>query len=189
MTTNKIWLLSLTLGAIWLCVRIAAGYINSFNYWESQPIGVLSNLLLLLIGIFGAIYFTYNQGPQIRRYADDFKLAAKTTLVYTVIVSISMFAYYTFSHEMEKEKERNKQELSDFLNNEANIERIKLENSALVNKTREEIYQEKIGTINEKTSLRNVLIFGGFAIFLAGIVYSIVVPWIFRTLLLKESNE
>jgi len=189
MTTNKIWLVTLGLGTLWFTVRVIAGFVNDFSYWSSQPVGVLSNLLLLLGAIFLAIYFTYNQGPQVRTYWDDLKLAAKTALAYTVVISLSMGIYYATFNELDNEKERSKQELTNFLNDENNLKTIRQENTSFANKTKEEIYQEKLGTINEKTSIRNLLTFGGMAIFLAGLVYSIVVPWIFRTLLLKESNE
>jgi hypothetical protein len=189
MTTNRIWLTTFGLGIIWFIVRIIAGSVNNFSYWSSQPVGVLTNLLLLLGAIFLALYLTYNQGPQIRTYWDDLKLSAKTALAYTLVISLCMGIYYATFNELDKEKERSKQELTEFLNNDNNLKSIRQENSNFSNKTKEEIYQEKLGTINEKTSIRNLLTFGGMAIFLAGLVYSIVVPWIFRTLLLKESNE
>jgi hypothetical protein len=59
-------------------------------------------------------------------------------------------------------------------------------NEPLKDLTKEEIQQSYIERVNTMTSTKTVVAAGISAMMLSSLIFSLIVPWIFRTVMLKE---
>lgn len=186
MSTWRIWAYALSLAALWLGLRFALGYTYAYNYAEAQPWGVILNLVFVLILLIVTLYTTYNKEPQVRSYFDDFKLCLRTGVAYAVAIGLSIGMYYSSSNDMSLKRAADYKLLEEALDTPEEVAAITSTNEQLKDLTKEEIQQSYIERVNTMTSVKTVVAAGISGMVLSALIYSLVVPWIFRTVMLKE---
>jgi hypothetical protein len=186
MSTWRIWAYALSLAAIWLGLRFTFGHFFSYNYAEAQPKGVLLNLVFLLSLILISLYSTYNKEPQVRSYFDDFKLCLRAGVAYGVAIGLAIGIYYSSSNDMSIKRSADYKLLEQALDTPEEVQAITSTNEQLKTLTKEEIQQSYIERVNTMTSVKTVVAAGISGMVLCALIFSIIVPWIFRTVMLKE---
>ena len=186
MSTWRIWAYALSLAALWLGLRFALGYAYAFNYAEAQPWGVILNLVFILVLLVLTLYKTYNKEPQVRSYFDDFKLSLRAGVAYGVAIGLAIGVYYSSSSDMSIKRAADYKLLEEALDTPEEVEAITSTNEQLKDLTKEEIQQSYIERVNTMTSVKTVMAAGISGMVLSALIYSLIVPWIFRTVMLKE---
>lgn len=186
MNTWRIWGYALSLSAVWLGVRFALGYSYSFNYANAQPKGVLLNLIFALALLIITLYVTYSKEPQVRSYFDDFKLCLRAGVAYAVGIGISIGVYYSTASDMNIKRSSDYKMLEEALDTPEELAVITSSNEQLKDLTKEEIQQSYIERVNTMTSVKTIIAAGMAGLMLCALVYSLIVPWIFRTIMLRE---
>ena len=186
MSTWRIWAYALSLAAIWLGLRFSLGHFFAYNYADAQPKGVLLNLVFLLSLILLTLYTTYNKEPQVRSYFDDFKLSLRAGIAYSVAIGFSIGIYYSASNDMSIKRASDYKQLEEALNSPEKVAAITSSNEPLKDLTKEEIQQSYIERVNTMTSVKTVVAAGISGMMLSSLIFSLIVPWIFRTVMLKE---
>ena len=186
MSTWRIWGYALSLAVLWLGLRFALGYYFEFNYARAQPKGVLFNLVFLLSLILVTLYTTYNKEPQVRSYFDDFKLCLRTGVAYAVAIGLAIGIYYSTSNDMSIKRSADYKLLEEALDTPEEVFAITSTNEQLKTLTKEEIQQSYIERVNTMTSVKTVVAAGISGMILSALIFSVIVPWIFRTVMLKE---
>ncbi len=186
MSTWRIWAYALSLAGLWLIVRFSLGYAYAFNYAEAQPKGVMLNLIFVLILLVLTLYKTYNKEPQVRSYFDDFKLCLRTGVAYAVAIGLAIGVYYSTSNDMSIKRAADYAQLEEALNTPEKVAAITSSNEQLKDLTKEEIQQSYIERVNTMTSAKTVVAAGISGMVLSALIFSLIVPWIFRTVMLKE---
>ena len=189
MKTGRIWIVVLIATFSWLGFRIAVGQLNAFDYMKSQPFGVAANLLLLLLAIAYTLYTTYSKEVQVRSYFDDFKLAMKTGIAYTVLMGMMFVGYYSYSTDMSLKRSNDMVQIEQSLDTPEELLAAQNENEALKDLTKEQIQQSLIERVNTMTSVKIITTIGVAGTVLSTLVYALILPAIFRNLLLKEVNQ
>lgn len=186
MNTWRIWAYALSLAILWLGLRFALGYSYGFNYAEAQPWGVILNLVFVLVLLILTLYTTYNKEPQVRSYFDDFKLCLRTGVAYAVAIGLAIGVYYSSSSDMRIKRAADYKLLEEALDTPEEVAAITSTNEQLKDLTKEEIQQSYIERVNTMTSVKTVVAAGISGMVLSALIYSLIVPWIFRTVMLKE---
>jgi len=186
MSTWRIWAYALSLASIWLGLRFAFGHYFEYNYAEAQPKGVLLNLVFLLSLILLTLYSTYNKEPQIRSYFDDFKLCLKSGIAYSVAITLAIVIYYTSSNDMSIKRSADYKIQIEALDTPEEVNAIISMEEQFKDKTKEEILQKLIERTNENTSVKRVTLLSLASLVFCALIYSLVVPFVFRTVMLKE---
>lgn len=186
MSTWRIWAYALSLAALWLGLRFALGYGYAFNYASAQPKGVILNLVFVLALILLALYTTYNKEPQVRSYFDDFKLSLRTGIAYSVAIGFAIGIYYSSADDMNIKRANDYKQLEEALDTAEEVAVITSSNDQLKELTKEEIQQSYIERVNTMTSVKTVVAAGISGMMLSSLIFSLIVPWIFRTVMLKE---
>ena len=189
MKTGRIWIVVLIATISWLGIRVTVGQLNAFDYMKSQPFGVAANLLLLLLAIAYTLYTTYSKEVQVRSYFDDFKLSMKTGIAYTVLMAIMFVGYYSYSNEMSLRRSNDMVLIEQSLDTPEELLAAQNENEALKDLTKEQIQQSLIERVNTMTSVKIITTIGVAGTVLSTLVYALILPAIFRNLLLKEVNQ
>ena len=186
MSTWRIWAYALSSAALWLGLRFSLGHYYSYNYAETQPKGVLLNLVFLLSLILLALYTTYSKEPQVRSYFDDFKLSLRAGIAYSVAIGMAIGIYYSTADDMLIKRATDYAQLEEALNTPEKVAAITSSNEPLKDLTKEEIQQSYIERVNTMTSAKTVVAAGISAMMLSSLIFSLIVPWVFRTVMLKE---
>jgi len=186
MSTWRIWAYALSLAAIWLGLRFAFGYAYAFNYAAAQPKGVLLNLVFVLSLLLLTLYSTYNKEPQVRSYFDDFKLSLRAGVAYSVAIGLAIGIYYSTADDMSIKRATDYAQLEEALNTPEKVAAITSSNEPLKDLTKEEIQQSYIERVNTMTSVKTVVAAGISGLMLSALIFALIVPWIFRTVMLKE---
>jgi hypothetical protein len=186
MSTWRIWAYALSLAIVWLGLRFALGSAYSFNYSAAQPKGVLLNLVFILSLIILTLYKTYNKEPQVRGYFDDFKLSLRAGIAYSVAIGLAIGLYYSSSNDMSNKRTADYKQLEEALDTPEEVAIITSSNEQLKDLTKEEIQQSYIERVNTMTSVKTVVAAGISGLMLCTLIFSLIVPWIFRTVMLKE---
>lgn len=189
MKTGRIWMVVLIATTLWLIFRLFVGHFNDYDYMKSQPYGVAANLLFLLISISFVLYSTYAKEVQLRSYFDDVKLAMKTGIAYTVLMACIFVGYYSFSQEMNLRRKNDMAQIELSLDSPEKVLAAQNENEALKELTKEQIQQSLIERVNAMTSVKTITSIGVAGTVLSTLVFSLILPAIFRNLLLREVNE
>lgn len=186
MSTWRIWAYALFLAALWLGLRFAIGSVYNYNYLEARSWGVLLNLIFVLVLFILALYRTYSKEPQIRGYFDDFKLCLKSGVAYAVAIGIASTIYYSTASDMVIERTTRYQKLEEALDTPEEVTAIINSNEQYKNFTKEEIQQDYIEHANTMTSVKTIVAGGISGMIICSLIYSLIVPFVFRTVMLKE---
>jgi hypothetical protein len=186
MNTWRIWAYALSLASIWLGLRFALGYSYAFNYSAAQPKGVLLNLIFLLSLIVLTLYITYSKEPQVRSYFDDFKLSLRAGIAYAVAIGMAAGIYYSTAADMNIKRVSDYKQLEEALDTPEKVAVITSSNEPLKDLTKDEIQQSYIERVNTMTSVKTVVAAGISGLMLSALIFALIVPWIFRTVMLKE---
>ncbi len=186
MSTWRIWAYALSLAAVWLIMRFTLGYAYAYDYAEAQPKGVMLNLIFLLSLLVLTLYTTYSKEPQIRSYFDDFKLCLRAGIAYSVAIGLSIGIYYSASNDMSIKRAADYAQLEEALNTPEKVAAITSSNEPLKDLTKEEIQQSYIERVNTMTATKTVVAAGVSGMVLSTLIFSLIVPWIFRNVMLKE---
>jgi|GEM_PF-1134296 len=186
MKTGRIWIVVLIATSLWLATRVVVGQLNAFDYIRSQPFGVAANLLFLLLSIAYVLYFTYAKEVQVRSYFDDFKLSMKTGIAYTVLMGFIFTGYYSLSQEMSIKRSNDSLLVETSLDTPEEVAAAQNSNEALKDLTKEQIQQSLIERVNTMTSVKIITTIGVAGTVLSTLVYALILPAIFRNLLLRE---
>lgn len=186
MSTWRIWAYALSLAATWLGLRFSLGHYFDYSYSDAQPKGVLLNLVFLLSLILLTLYSTYNKEPQVRSYFDDFKLSLRAGVAYSVAIGLAIGIYYSTADDMSIKRASDYAQLEEALNTPEKVAAITSSNEPLKDLTKEEIQQSYIERVNTMTSSKTVVAAGISGMMLSSLIFSLIVPWIFRTVMLKE---
>jgi cellobiose-specific phosphotransferase system component IIC len=186
MSIWRIWAYALSLTALWLIVRFSLGYAYAYNYSEAQPKGVLLNLIFVLALMIFTLYTTYSKEPQVRSYFDDFKLCLRAGVAYSVAIGLAIGVYYSTSNDMSIKRAADYAQLEEALNTPEKVAAITSSNEPLKDLTKEEIQQSYIERVNTMTATKTVVAAGMSGMVLSTLIFSLIVPWIFRTVMLKE---
>ena len=186
MSTWRIWAYALSLAVLWLGLRFALGHYFAYNYTGAQPKGVLLNLVFLLSLIVITLYKTYSAEPQVRSYFDDFKLSLRAGVAYGVAIGLAIGVYYSSSNDMSIKRATDYKLLEEALDTPEEVNAITSTNEQLKDLTKEEIQQSYIERVNTMTSVKTVVAAGISGMMLSSLIFSLIVPWIFRTVMLKE---
>jgi hypothetical protein len=186
MSTWRIWAYALSLAATWLGLRFSLGHYFDDNYADAQPKGVLFNLIFLLSLILLTLYTTYSKEPQVRSYFDDFKLSLRAGVAYSVAIGLAIGIYYSTADDMSIKRATDYAQLEEALNTPEKVAAITSSNEPLKDLTKEEIQQSYIERVNTMTSVKTIVAAGISALMLSALIFALIVPWIFRTVMLKE---
>jgi hypothetical protein len=186
MSTWRIWAYTLSVATLWLILRFAIGYYHDYDYLESRSWGILLNLIFIVVLFFLVLYKTYSKEPQIRGYFDDFKLCLKSGIAYSVAITMAIGIYYTSSNDMIIKRSVDYKSLAEMLDTPEKVAAIKSTEKESENKTKEEIQQSYIGKINDNTSVKRAMLLGISCLIFCSLIYSLIVPFVFRTVMLKE---
>jgi len=186
MNTWRIWAYALSLAALWLGLRFALGSAYAYNYADAQPKGVILNLVFVLSLILLTLYSTYNKEPQVRSYFDDFKLSLRAGIAYSVALGLAIGVYYSAASDMNIKRAADYKQLEEALDTPEEVAAITSSNEPLKDLTKEEIQQSYIERVNTMTSVKTVVAAGISGMMLSSLIFALIVPWIFRTVMLRE---
>ena len=186
MSTWRIWAYALSIAIIWLGMRFALGYSYSYNYADAQPKGVILNLVFVLSLLLLTLFKTYNKEPQVRSYFDDFKLCLRTGIAYSIAIGLAIGVYYSSANDMNIKRAADYKQLEEALDTPEEVAVITSSNEQLKDLTKEEIQQSYIERVNTMTSVKTVVAAGISGMMLSSLIFSLIVPWIFRNVMLKE---
>ena len=94
--------------------------------------------------------------------------------------------YYTSSNDMNIKRSVDYKSLAEMLDTPEKVAAIKSTEKESENKTKEEIQQSYIGKINDNTSVKRAMLLGISCLIFCSLIYSLIVPFVFRTVMLKE---
>ncbi len=186
MSTWRIWAYTLSFATLWLILRFAIGHYHDYNYLESRSWGILLNLIFIVVLFFLVLYKTYSKKPQIRSYFDDFKLCLKSGIAYSIAITLAMGVYYTSSSDMTIKRAADYKYQTESLDTPEKVATIKSTHPEYKNDTKEEIQQKEIAKTNENTSVKRAMLLGISSLIFCSLVYSLIFPFVFRTVMLKE---
>jgi hypothetical protein len=186
MSTWRIWAYALSLAVVWLILRLTIGYYHDYDYLESRSWGILINLIFIVVLFAIVLYKTYSKQPQIRSYFDDFKLCLKSGIAYSVAITLAIVIYYSSSNDMYIKRSSDYKVQIEALDTPEEVNAIISMEEQFKDKTREEILQKLIERTNENTSVKRVTLLSLASLVFCALIYSLVVPFVFRTVMLKE---
>jgi hypothetical protein len=186
MNTWRIWAYTLSIATLWLILRFAIGYYHDYDYLESRSWGILLNLIFIVVLFFLVLYKTYSKEPQIRGYFDDFKLCLKSGIAYSVAITIAIGIYYTCSNDMNIKRVADYKYQTESLDTPEKVAIIKASIKKYENMTKEEIHQSLISDTNDNTSVKRAMLLCIACLIFCSLIYSLIVPFVFRTVMLKE---
>jgi hypothetical protein len=186
MSTWRIWAYTLSFATLWLILRFAIGHYHDYNYLESRSWGILLNLIFIVVLFFLVLYKTYSKEPQIRSYFDDFKLCLKSGIAYSVAITVAIGIYYTSSNDLSIKRTADYNSIIEALDTPEKVAAIKSANKDYENFTKEEIQQKRIESTNFGTSVKNAMLLSLASLVFCALIYSLILPFVFRTVMLKE---
>ena len=104
----------------------------------------------------------------------------------SVAIGLAIGIYYSSSEDMNLKRASDYKQLEEALDTPEEVAVITSSNEQLKDLTKEEIQQSYIERVNTMTSVKTVVAAGISGMMLSSLIYSLIVPWIFRTVMLKE---
>lgn len=173
----------LILAVIWIVFKMVLYYLGKSNH--GFTIGIFLNILFVLLAAAIGLYYAKHQSGR-THFLQDVKISLRGSIVYTVIISIFVYFYYDRVDPLvmqnkidEKIAIAEKQVSEDF-------ESMKEDNPSLREVTAEqyvELVREDAETIHTGFVQSTFTL---IALMLASILYSFLVPLIFRKIVFRE---
>lgn len=114
----------------------------------------------------------------------DFKVAAGSTIKYSIMAGICIFAYYNFiSNELDVKKKQDYAMTIEALDTDEELLQIKADNDQLAHLTREQIIEAANGRTDLFTNPRIVSSASFIVLVFVSLLYSILAVFLFRMLL------
>jgi hypothetical protein len=113
-------------------------------------------------------------------------LSLRAGVAYGVAIGLSIGVYYSASNDMNIKRAADYKLLEEALDTPEEVNAITSTNEQLKDLTKEEIQQSYIERVNTMTSVKTVVAAGISGMMLSSLIFSLIVPWIFRTVMLKE---
>lgn len=153
--------------------------------------GVFVNMSALILLPFLSLRFYHESNPEETSFLDDIKRALRPSMIYAVVITIGIFAYYNY---IDPEFTANKYKdaiavLEESVKDEESYKQLQSNDISLEQINREEYLKrsrEGIGFIYSPSVQTGASM---LALFLTAIFYSLVVTWFYRLLLAKMIRQ
>jgi hypothetical protein len=176
---NKLpWIMA----GMWFAARIIAGKMMEIG--NAKNFGVLSNILLILILIFLAIYYRYrNLGQNTSSFFEDLKECMKPALKYVLAAVALIGLYYgVLSNDLQTLREAHVQAFNEGILVEENLTKFRAEHPELKDYSVEQLMQANKENVERNASLHINIIGALLALTFVSLAYSLLAVLIWRVM-------
>jgi hypothetical protein len=174
---NKLpWIMA----GMWFAARIIAGKMMEID--DAKNFGVLSNILLILILIFLAIFYRYRKlGQQPSSFFEDLRVCMKPALKYVLAVVAGIALFYGFlSNDLQTLQYAHISAFNEGILIEENLVQFRNEHPELKDYTVEQLMQTNKENVERNASLHINVIGALLALTFVSLLYSLLAVVIWR---------
>lgn len=169
---------------MWLAARIVARQFMAID--SAATFGALSNVLLIVILVFLAIYNKYRLLPPNEprpRFLEDILDCLKAALKYVAGAIAAMFLYYgVISDDVEMMRAAKNQEFQAMINTEEGLAEYRKQHPEEKDNTREQLIQTNVQNVERFVSTQSRILVGTLALVLVSIAYSLLAVFFWRSI-------
>lgn len=173
------------MAGMWFIARIIAGIWMEIG--GAKNFGVLSNILLILILIFLAIFYRYRKlGQQTSFFFEDLKECMKPALKYVLAVVACIAVYYgMMSDDLEVLRNAHITAFNEGIQSEENLAKFRIEHPELKDLSVEQLMQTNKENVERNASLHINIIGALLALTFVSLAYSLLAVFFWRVLVKK----
>ncbi|MFN0030799.1 MAG: hypothetical protein ACKVOR_01420 [Flavobacteriales bacterium] len=178
-------LLPWILAVMWLAARYVARQFMSIE--NAQSFGVLSNILIIVILIFLAIYNKYKSvGAERPTYFEDFKYCMKVAMNYVIGAIAAILLYYgLLTRDIDDKRQSSMEAFAIAISTDDGLAQCKVQWPQYALKTREQILDSKRSDVETFLSVQVQVIGGLLALTMVSIVYALLAVFFWRSIVRK----
>ena len=181
------WILAI----VWLAVRWAAGEYTGYDFEKGRTAGVLANLLIILVVLFGGLISRYKKPlAKAPTFMEDVRTGAGAAMKYVIGVTAAMALwYFTVSPELPMRRDRDHAANAALIDTPEKLEKVKQEYDQLKTLGADEI----LAAANERTDLMTspgFIVSSSFiGLLFTALLYSFLGAFIFRQFIRREPAQ
>jgi hypothetical protein len=179
--------IGLLFASIWILVKVIYHSII-VNSTDLKPV-ILTNMFLLICAISVGLYLHKKQeGYKQGNALSDIKNGLTSGVIYTVMVSVFIFSYYSFINPEFNEHQISeiKTEIKKELDRPEGLKKIKASQDAFEVMTKEQIYKELIKGPETLYTAKSTFFITMLSLLLLSTLFSILITVIYRTILFRN---
>ncbi len=172
-----------TMAAMWLAARYIVRQFVGMSVENAHTFGVLSNVLLIVILVFVAVYHAYKQDPgSSTSFFTDFKVCMKQAMKYVIGSVIAMALYYAVlcPQDLAYIRDTRVTGFTDMISTDDGLNAFKAEHPELKDATREILVQKNIENVEKFVTVRMQLSLGLLALTAVSLCYSLLATFFYR---------
>lgn len=172
-----------TMAAMWLVARYSVRQFVGMSVENAHTFGVLSNVLLIVILVFVAIYHVYKTSPASpRSFFDDFKICMLQAMKYVIGIMAAMFLYYVVlcPGDFDYIRESRIAGFNTMIATEEGFNAFKNEHPELKDATREVLIQKNMENVGKFVTIKMQLPMALLALTAVSLSYSLLATFFYR---------
>jgi hypothetical protein len=172
-----------TMAAMWLIARYIVRQFVGMSVENAHTFGVLSNVLLIVILVFVAIYYAYKQDPGLSTtFFTDFKVCMKQAMKYVIGSVIAMALYYAVlcPQDLTYIRDTRVSGFNDMIQSDEGFSAFKAEHPELKEATREILIQKNNENVEKFVTVKMQLSLGLLGLTAVSLCYSLLATFFYR---------
>lgn len=176
---------------LWLTVRWAAGEYTGYDFEKGRTAGVMANLLIILVVLFGGLISRYKKPfTKAPTFMEDVRTGAGAAMKYVIGVTAAMALwYFTVSPELPMRRDHDHAANAALVDTPEKLEKVRQEYEQLKTLSAEEI----LAAANERTDLMTspgFIVSSSFiGLLFTALLYSFLGAFIFRQFIRREPAQ
>jgi hypothetical protein len=177
------------MAASWLVARyiVRAGLGTPVD--SAHTFGVLSNVLLIVLLVFVALYVKHKSNPGlVTTFFQDFTTCMQAAMKYVIGAVIAIFVYYSFLQpdDIPFVRQTHIDAFTNGISSEESLAQFKSTNPDLKLLTREQLIAKKTAEVNDSLNVKTQIIGALLALTTVSLVYSLLSVFFWRALMKRK---